>query len=104
MPYLVVLVDHVENGAEAVDVPFVDVVVREGPGDVGAVDRVHEGDVLPILPLEIFVVREVRRSVSGGRGNFRRQRKFPTTLSKTSCPQRSDADLAQGDKSALLLG
>ena len=64
--HAVVLVDTVEDGAEVVDVPVRLVSVGEGAGRVGSVQRVDEGDILPVLALQLLhvVVHRLTMSVT----------------------------------------
>ena len=65
--HAVVVVDAVEDRAEPVDVPVRLVFVGERAGRVGAVQRVVERDVLPVLPLQLLEVVVRRRPVADRR-------------------------------------
>jgi hypothetical protein len=60
-PYLI---DIVQNGAEPTDVPLLERGVGEGAAEVGSVGGGYERDVLPVLPLQVLVVRVRRRLIS----------------------------------------
>ena len=48
------------------DVPLLERWVGEGAAEVRPVQRGNERDVLPVLPLQVLVVRVRRRLVPGG--------------------------------------
>ena len=50
----IVLVDSIEDGAEVVDIPVRLVSVGQGAGCVGTIQRVDEGDVLPVLAFQLL--------------------------------------------------
>ena len=60
------LIDKVQYGAEVSDVPLLERWVGEGAAEVRPVQRGNERDVLPVLPLQVLVVRVRRRLVPGG--------------------------------------
>ncbi len=64
------LVNEVQNGAEAADVPNIHAGVCEGAAEVGPVQRRDEGDVLPELSLQVLVVRVRRRLVPTRNNNW----------------------------------
>ena len=52
----VVLIHKIKNAAQAVYVPDVLVLVIEGARDISTIDRLVERNVLPVLPLQLFIV------------------------------------------------
>ena len=49
---------------------YVAIVVGDGSGDISAVQRRDESDVLPVLALQVFVVGEVGAAILGGDGHL----------------------------------
>ena len=62
--HAIVLVDTVEDGAEVVDIPVRLVSVCEWTGRVCSIQRVDEGDVLPVFALQLLHVVVHRLTMS----------------------------------------
>ena len=57
------LIDKVQYGAEPGNVPLLEGRIGEGAAEVRPVGGRYEGDVLPVLTLQVLVVRVRRRLV-----------------------------------------
>lgn len=60
----IVFAHTVEDGAQLVDVPAFLVRVRESPRDVCPIHWIDKRDVLPVLSVQLFVIKVLRCLIS----------------------------------------
>ena len=54
--YPILARDCVQDGVQTVDVPLSHIWLSEGPRDVRTIQWLVEGHILPIFPLQLFIV------------------------------------------------